>query len=248
MSGEVEILSLLTVPSSAYRLEACASASAAGQQRERVIFAGRIIAILCEAESGRVHSQIQFRPRSFTLIPDRETNMRRAPTAEDLGIHLSSKDEGELFKWFLACLLFGKPIQRQVAERAFLTLASARLLSPDAILRAGWDELVRLLDEAHYVRYDFSTATKLLHVSKELKERYGMLTTLVAQCRTPAELSTRLQELKYIGPVTAQIFLREVRPIWYRPVSGKEKQHASACSAQSALKLNTTILDSVRWA
>jgi endonuclease III len=139
--------------------------------------------------------------------------MKRTYSAEELGIHLSSKKEEELFKWFLACLLFGKPIQRQVAERALNTLVTAGLTSPDAILRAGWDELVRLLDEAHYVRYDYSTATKLLHVCKELKERYGSLTNLLAQSKTPAELSARLQEFKYIGPVTARIFLREVRPI-----------------------------------
>ena len=142
-------------------------------------------------------------------------SVKRTHIAEDLGIHLSSKKEEELFKWFLVCLLFGKPIQQQVAERAFLTLAAARLVSPDAILRAGWDELVRLLDEAHYVRFDFSTATKLLHVSKELKERYGSLTNLLAESKTPGELSKRLQEFKYIGPTTARIFLREVRPIWY---------------------------------
>ena len=141
--------------------------------------------------------------------------MKRPYSAEEAGIHLSSKKEEELFKWFLVCLLFGKPIQRQVAERAFNALAVPRLLSPDAILRAGWDELVRLLDEAHYVRFDFSTATKLLHVCKELKERYSSLTDLLAQSKTPAELSARLQEFKYIGPVTARIFLRDVRPIWY---------------------------------
>jgi len=141
--------------------------------------------------------------------------MKRTYSAEELGIHLSSKKEEELFKWFLACLLFGKPIQRQVAERAFMALAAARLLSPDAILCAGWDELVRLLDEAHYVRYDFSTATKLLHVCKELKERCGSLTSLLAQSKTPAELSANLQEFKFIGPVTAGIFLREVSPVWY---------------------------------
>ena len=135
--------------------------------------------------------------------------------AEDLGIRLPSKAEGELFKWFLACLLFGKPIQRQVAERAFLTLTAAGLVSPDAILRAGWDKLVHLLDDAHYVRFDFSTATKLLHVSEELKQRYGTLTNLLASSTTPRELSARLQEFKHIGPKTAEIFIREVRPIWY---------------------------------
>jgi endonuclease III len=139
----------------------------------------------------------------------------RTHISESLGIRLSSKEEEELFKWFLVCLLFGKPIQRQVAERAFQVLAAARLVSPDAILRAGWDELVRLLDEAHYVRFDFSTATKLLHVAQELKERYGTLTKLLAQSKTPRELSARLQEFKYIGTKTAEIFLREVRPVWY---------------------------------
>jgi hypothetical protein len=99
--------------------------------------------------------------------------MKRQPLAEDLGIHLSSKKEEELFRWFLACLLFGKPIQREIAERALATFTAVGLLSPDAILRAGWDELVRRLDEAHYVRYDFSTATKLLHVCKELKELWN---------------------------------------------------------------------------
>ena len=142
-------------------------------------------------------------------------SIKRTDINKGLGIQLSSKKEEELFKWFLACLLYGKPIQQQVAERAFLKLASARLLSPDAILLAGWDELVRQLDEAHYVRFDFSTATKLLHVSKELKERYGSLTNLLAESETPAELSKKLQEFKYIGPTTARIFLQEVCPLWY---------------------------------
>jgi endonuclease III len=148
----------------------------------------------------------------------------RIHIAENLGIHLSSKAEEALFKWFLVCLFFGKPIQQQVAERAFLTFAAARLVDPDAILRAGWDELVRLLDEAHYVRYDFSTATKLLDICKDLKGRYGTLTNLLAQSKTPRELSAKLQEFKYIGPKTAEIFLRKVRPIWYpsgRPAERK---------------------------
>ena len=136
--------------------------------------------------------------------------------ARRLQINLASKKEKEVFKWLLACLLFGKPIQTEIAERAYRELVAARLTSPDAILRAGWDKLVRLLDRAHYVRYDFSTATKLLEVSRELKRRYGTLTNLLAIAKTPSELSARLQEIKHIGPVTARIFLRDVRPIWFR--------------------------------
>ena len=139
----------------------------------------------------------------------------KASYARHLGIDLASTREEGIFKWFLSCLLFVKHIQTEIAEQACRALLAAKLTSPQAILRAGWDKLVRLLDRAHYVRYDFSTATKLLEVSRELIRRYGTLTNLLAEARTPSELSRRLQEFKHIGPVTARIFLGEVRPIWY---------------------------------
>lgn len=124
----------------------------------------------------------------------------RTHIAEDLGINLSSRTEDELFKWFLARLHFGKPIQLQVAEKAFGALFAAGLTSPYAMLRAGWDELVRLPDEAHYVRLDFSTATKLLHVSEELRQPHGTLSNLLSKSRTPGELSARLQESSILAP------------------------------------------------
>jgi hypothetical protein len=142
--------------------------------------------------------------------------IKKAFYARRLRIDLASKNEEELFKWFLACLFFGKPIQTEIAERAYQELVVARLTSSDAILRAGWHNLVSLLDRAHYVRYDFSTATKLLEVCEELKRRYGSLTNLLVQARTAFNLSRALQEFKHIGPVTTRIFLRDVRPIWYR--------------------------------
>lgn len=141
---------------------------------------------------------------------------RRTSYARHLGIRLASRKEEEFFKWFLACLLFGKPIQTEIAEGAWHALIAEKLTSPQAVLRAGWDKLVLLLDRAHYVRYDFSTATKLLEVSRELIRRYGTLTNLLALAGTPVELSRRLQEFRHIGPVTARIFLREIKPIRYR--------------------------------
>lgn len=144
--------------------------------------------------------------------------------ARRLQIDLASKRERELFKWFLACLLFGKPIQTEIAEQAYRELVKARLTSPKAVRSAGWDRLVELLDRAHYVRYDFSTATKLLEVCQELTRRYGTVKNLLAEARTPLELSKRLQEFKHIGPVTARIFVREVRPIWYRRSGSAKRQ------------------------
>jgi len=152
--------------------------------------------------------------------------MKRKTTAADLGIDLASKKEEELFKWLLACLLFGKPIQTNIAAQAYRTIVAAHLCSPDAILSAGWDELVRLLDEAHYVRYDFSTATKLLEISGELKRQYGNVTNLIAQAKTPRELSAKLQQFKNVGSVTARIFLRELRPHWLSARASLQKRPA----------------------
>ena len=134
--------------------------------------------------------------------------------AHELGIDLSSKQETEYFKWFLASLLFGKPIQQDVAKRAYGEFVKEGLVTPEAILQAGWDKLVEVLDRGHYVRYDFSTATKLLDVSKMLKEKYGTLTELMKQSQSIDELYSRLQAFKGIGPKTTEIFLRDIAPIF----------------------------------
>ena len=54
----------------------------------------------------------------------------------DLGIDLPSGAESERFKWFLACLLFGKPIQQEVAARACREFEKAGLTTPEKILEA----------------------------------------------------------------------------------------------------------------
>jgi hypothetical protein len=137
--------------------------------------------------------------------------------SEVLGINLKSGKEEELFKWFLACLLFGKPIQQAVAKRTYFEFEKEKILSPEVILKAGWDKLVEILDRGHYVRYDFSTATKLLEISKELKQRYGSLGNLLRQSKDRKDLEARLQEFKGIGPVTTRIFLREFKKMVKKP-------------------------------
>jgi len=133
--------------------------------------------------------------------------------SKDLGINLESGKEEETFKWFLACLLFGKPIQQEVAKKTYFEFKKAGLLSPEKILKAGWDKLVEILDQGHYVRYDFSTATKLLEICRELKERYGTLINLLNQAKDQKDLERKLLEFKGIGPVTVRIFLRDLKLI-----------------------------------
>jgi len=131
--------------------------------------------------------------------------------SKDLGIDLKSGKEEEIFKWFLACLLFGKPIQQKVAKRTYFEFKKEGLLSSENILKASWNKLVEVLDRGHYIRYDFSTATKLLEICKELKEKYGSLKNLINVSKNKKDLAKRLQEFKGMGPVTTRIFLRDLK-------------------------------------
>jgi len=150
-------------------------------------------------------------------------NMAGKIYSKDLGIDIKSRKEKELFKWFLACLLFGKPVQQEVARRTYFEFKKEGLLTPDKILNVGWDKLVEVLDRGHYVRYDFSTADKLLIICKELKEKYGTVTALLKEAKNEKDLSKRLQEFKGIGPVTARIFLRDLKYMWPKRKSKEGK-------------------------
>lgn len=146
--------------------------------------------------------------------------------ARDLAIDLESQTETELFKWLLACLLFGKPIQQQVAKRAYEVLTGAGVTSLEKLVGSTWDELVALLDQGHYVRFDYSTATKLLGVAKELKSQYGSVLELVHAASSVHDLERRLMAFKGVGPTTAAIFVRDVAPVWFKENSPHEYEAA----------------------
>ena len=132
--------------------------------------------------------------------------------SEDLNINLS-QPSGR-FQWFLVSILFGARISEQIASKTYRAFEEARIDTHEKILSAGWDELVRILDAGGYVRYDFSTATKLINIMLALWENYGSLEGFYQQSSGTKDLENRLEEFKGIGPVTAQIFLREMRGVW----------------------------------
>lgn len=124
---------------------------------------------------------------------------------------LIKQDESELFKWFLQSLLYGKPIQQKVAERTFNEFIKAGLDNPEAILTAGWEKLVEVLDRGHYVRYDFSTADKLLAEMMKLEIEYGgEISYLIKISKSKKEARDLLQEFPGIGPKTTEIFLKKI--------------------------------------
>ena len=76
--------------------------------------------------------------------------------------------------------------------------------------------MVDVLDRGGYVRYDEKTAAKILRICQAVVDRYGGdLHALERAARNPSDLEQRIMDLgSGIGPVTANIFLRELRGIW----------------------------------
>ena len=160
--------------------------------------------------------------------------------SHELGLDLSKSEDR--FKWFLASVLFAKRISAQTAKETYLYFEQEELTSPDAILEAGWDRLVEVLDSGGYTRYDFSTATNLLGIAKMLKEKYGDLERLHAESSSPTDLERRLQEFKGVGPVGVNIFLRELRGIWE-----KAKPEPSPLAVATAQKIGLNPEDAERY-
>lgn len=154
--------------------------------------------------------------------------------SKELSLDLSkAKDR---FKWFLASVLFAKRISAKIAKETYLYFEQEDLTSPNAILEAGWDRLVEVLDLGGYTRYDFSTAKNLLGLAKTLKEKYGNLEQLHSESSSPADLERRLQEFKGVGPVGVNIFLRELRGVWE-----KAKPKPSPIAVATAQKIGLSV-------
>ncbi len=136
--------------------------------------------------------------------------------SEELDIRLRQNNDEELFKWFLASILFGARISETIAKKTYKTFERYRLLTLRKILRAGWDFLVNpIMREGGYVRYDGKTSTQILRNCETLLQDYGgSLLTLHKQAHDSEDLENMLVGFYGIGPVTANIFLRELRPYW----------------------------------
>jgi hypothetical protein len=136
--------------------------------------------------------------------------------SEELGIKLKEKDDKQIFKWFLASLLFGGRITETIAKNTYRVFVSYGLLKPRKILSAGWEFLVDpVMREGGYVRYDGRKSTQILRDCEKLVTEYqGSLSKLHDQAEDERDLEQRLLDFYGIGNVTANIFLRELRPYW----------------------------------
>ena len=158
--------------------------------------------------------------------------------SSELGLTLAPNRTKDVFLWFLAALLSGTRISGSIVAHTHREFVRLGLVTPEKILKTGWDGLVVVLDAGGYARYDFKTATKLLEVMHHLVDQYhGDLSKLYDAANDARDLESRLIALgKGIGRVTVQIFLRELRDLW--PRARPELSHLAVLAAKDLRLLN----------
>lgn len=124
-----------------------------------------------------------------------------------------------MFRWFLLCYLFGKPIRSGTAVVAWRLFIEKELDTPWAIAQASERKLVGVLHKGGYTRYQHVTARGLRLCMERLIRFYeGSLLLMLENSLDEEEFAKRLQELHGVGPKVAEIFMRDTEEIFARRV------------------------------
>ena len=116
----------------------------------------------------------------------------------------------DIFRWFLLCLLFGKPIQSSVAIVTWRLFVEKKLDTPWAIVQMSEHQLTSVLHDGGYTRYEHVTAHALqVCMERLIREYEGSLLLMLESSKNEDEFSKRLQNLYGVGPKVAEIFMRE---------------------------------------
>ena len=143
--------------------------------------------------------------------------MTKAISASELGIELKPDDDSGLFKWFIASFLMGKRIQAPIAAQAYKVIVEEQQRdTPLKLQHCTSRELVAMLGRAHYVRYDETTAQRLLNLSAKLNAEYaGKITRIRNASEDRQAFEKRLSEFDGVGPKTVEIFMRDAAKVLF---------------------------------
>jgi 3-methyladenine DNA glycosylase/8-oxoguanine DNA glycosylase len=125
---------------------------------------------------------------------------------DDLGIDLSSGKPQQLYRWFLASILFGKPIQQKVSADTYRVLIEHGFTSPKKFAGIAREPLRKLLDDGGYGRFDYQMADYLHATMAAVESDHGSIHRMVASAHSRDELAKTVQQFKGIGDTTAHIF------------------------------------------
>ncbi len=135
--------------------------------------------------------------------------------AEQAGFRVSDRPSN-LYQLQVLSTMLSARISSDVALSATRELFKAGYKTPQAMNRSSWHDRVDALGRGHYRRYDNRTSTMLGDGAKLNIDRYrGDLRRLRAAANgDPDRLRAMLTEFPGIGPVGADIFMREVQGAW----------------------------------
>lgn len=135
--------------------------------------------------------------------------------AEEAGIRLKDAPQ-PLYRLLVLASLLSTRIRAKAAVDAAKELTAAGMRDPRRMAAASWQERVDALGRGGYRRYDESTATRLGEGAELVEERYGGdLRRMRAEADGDVdELGRALQQFPGVGPVGADIFLREAQAVW----------------------------------
>jgi endonuclease III len=143
---------------------------------------------------------------------------QKTHTADEFGLDVLSGDT-DMFRWFLLCYLFGKPIRSETAVDTWRLFIDNKLDTPWAIVEASERKVTSVLHGGGYTRYEHVTARGLkVCMDKLIREYEGSLLLIFDSSADDTEFSKRLQKLHGVGPKVAEIFTRETEEYFARRV------------------------------
>lgn len=148
-------------------------------------------------------------------------------TAADLGIDVGDPSGHGLYKWLLASFLIGKRIRSSVAVKAYRNLVDRHGLgTPDQLSRCSHRELVMLLGQAGYARYDESTARRLHGLGSRLSRELNVQLNALREGQLDSSaFQGWLLGFEGIGPKSVEIFMREAATV----LDGLVEQSGGGC-------------------
>lgn len=136
-------------------------------------------------------------------------------SAEQAGIRLADKPS-LLYQLLVLATLLSARISADIAVAAAKELFVTGYRTPQRMRQATWQDRVDALGRAGYRRYDERTSTMLGDAAVLLLDRWrGDLRKLRDDADgDPKRIHGLLTEFTGMGPVGADIFLREVQAVW----------------------------------
>jgi endonuclease III len=136
--------------------------------------------------------------------------------AEEIDADVTADTAEAMFRLLVFATLASARIRTPAAVEASRALFAEGWTTPGALADAGWDERVRVLNQNGYARYDESAARLLGESCRHLLDDYdGDVRALRdAADHQPAREHELLRTFQGIGPVGADIFLREAQAGW----------------------------------